>query len=163
MESVQCIVNGTLMEAPLNSTTNSETPPVPSNLCAVCDKSSTVYCPRCRLIGYCTHDHRLQHWDEHDKDCVAVHPVRIKKVGINKQRALITRNQFKSGSIIFFDTPIIRGPDDNLLSPDAVRYCFLTSSKQRSTCITCCSLVLDGRLCAKCQWPVCSQKCSQAS
>jgi len=139
--------------------------PSTSAICCVCGKTSAVYCPRCRQVGYCSHDHRLLHWDAHDKECVAVNPVKIGRVGDGpmKQRSLLTRNEFKSGTVIFFDTPLVRGPDDNLLSPDSVRHCFLTSSKQRSTCITCCSLVLDGRACVKCQWPVCSEKCQNVS
>ncbi|CAL8126296.1 unnamed protein product [Orchesella dallaii] len=92
-----------------------------SAICCVCGKTSCVYCPRCRQVGYCSHDHRLLHWDAHDKECVAVNPVKIGRIGDGamKQRTLITRNEFKSGTVVFFDAPLIRGPDDNLLSPDA--------------------------------------------
>ncbi|CAG9767133.1 unnamed protein product [Ceutorhynchus assimilis] len=111
------------------------------NKCNFCQNSAQQKCSGCQQIFYCSKEHQKLDWKCHKKNCQCFKITSNKEIG----RFLSATRDIKPNEIILKEKPLIYGP-----AQETIPVC-LGCNQEIST--------NNYRLCSKCQWPMCSEKC----
>ncbi|CAG7721698.1 unnamed protein product, partial [Allacma fusca] len=112
-------------------------------VCAVCGTKAPHRCASCQSISYCSAEHQKDHWKGHRKVCPHFRIVEDQILG----KGFLATRDIKPGTVILEEEPVAVSP---LESP-------------MLSCLTCGldnqRMMLFGRRCSRCKWPVCSLEC----
>jgi len=117
-----------------------------SRKCSVCRCKARQICGGCADIYYCSKEHQKQHWNTHKLHCKPYKIVVSDQLG----RYLVASRNLKAGDIILREKALVIGPKQGSLP----------------VCLSCykeiASLTKDHFRCTGCNFPFCSQSCTQA-
>ncbi len=117
-----------------------------SENCAICLKSSSLYCSNCKKVVYCGKEHQKEHRKTHKPDCF---PASITNHPVLGHHLIATRD-IGAGEKIFKEEFLISGPRSNL-------------AHFHKICLGCCDQIDEScnKVCTLCKWPACNDKCAQ--
>ncbi|XP_068232973.1 uncharacterized protein [Palaemon carinicauda] len=115
-----------------------------TNECAVCQTPAKQTCGGCGGTYYCGKEHQRKHWPTHKQEC---QPFRVDS-SPEAGQYLVANRRLKAGQVILKDPPLVVAP----------------MCKSQLMCLGCTVAIEEEGFftCPKCQWPMCSEKCSSS-